>query len=50
MDRTTHSVELTEEEIQEIFHAMDFTAGEGQDGDNEICSSIYDKLNKALGL
>lgn len=45
-----HSVELTEEEIQEIFHAMDFTAREGQDGDNKVCSSIYDKLSKAIGL
>lgn len=48
MDQTTHSVELTQEEILEIIHAMTFTEGEGQDGDPKVWGSIYEKLDNAL--
>lgn len=45
-----HSVELTEEEIKEILHAMYFTENEGLNGDDEVWSSIYAKLDKALDI
>lgn len=48
MDQTMHLVELTEEEITAIIHAMTFTEGEGQDGDPKVWGSIYEKLDNAL--
>lgn len=46
MDQTTHSVEFTEEEIVSLLHAMSFTEGEGQEGDNKVWYSAYKKLLK----
>lgn len=48
MDQTMHSVELTQEEILAIIHAMTFTESEGQDGDPKVWGSIYEKLDNAL--
>lgn len=40
-----HSVELTEEEIKELIHALVFTEGESQELDDKVWHSVLNKLD-----